>query len=135
MQLVGGKVVNYPDLCVLLLTYDRLVYAQKTLLKARENLKYSGNILWHIADDGSPEEYRAALIGTNEVTVSNSQRGGYGPNYNLALQVVHSYADIILPLEDDWELTRELDLDTLVEALDRKSTRLNSSHSQMSYAV
>ena len=115
--MTGESQEQWPNICVLLLTYNRLEYAQKTLSKARENLRYSGNILWHIADDGSPEEYRAALIGTNEVTVSNSQRGGYGPNYNLALQVVHSYADIILPLEDDWELTRELDLDTLVEAL------------------
>src|SRR2546430_3791069 len=35
---------------------------------------------------------------------------------------------------DPWTPLEDLDLDALV-ALDRKSTRLNSSHSQISYAV
>jgi len=117
--------MSSPDICVLLLTYSRTDYARKTIAKCLANIKYSGGILLHIADDGSSEEHRSELIKCSKVfdmepTISNSQRGGYGPNYNLALQVVHSRAEIILPLEDDWELLRPLDLDPLVEALEER---------------
>jgi len=50
--------------------------------------------------------------------MTNAERGGYGRNYNLAMQEVHEYASIILPLEDDWELAQPLDLDPLVEDLE-----------------
>lgn len=52
-----------------------------------------------------------------EVTTSNSQRAGYGANYNLAMQTVHAYCDLVLPLEDDWELVRELNVDPIVSVL------------------
>lgn len=117
--------MNWPDICILLLTYDRLDYAQRTL-NALGNLQYSGRLTLHVADDGSPEGYVQrllptwpALVGTEISCVSqtNSERGGYGRNYNLALQKVHPAYEIVLPLEDDWELQRQLDLDPLVRAL------------------
>jgi len=109
---------------ICLLTFDRLDYAIKTLRSTLDNIVYDGNLSVHIADDGSSEEYRQTLIdiaggykNVQGVTVTNSERGGYGRSYNLAMQTVHLYADIILPLEDDWELCRPLDLHPLVEAL------------------
>lgn len=113
-----------PSVCILLLTYDRLTYAEKTLRSALDNIQYSGKLSVHIADDGSSQEYREhlhALAGGYEkvagVGMTNSERGGYGKNYNLALQQVHGHSDIILPLEDDWELVQPLDLDRLVQVL------------------
>jgi len=116
--------MEWPNLCLLLLTYNRLEYAQRTLRSALDNLHYSGEVRVHIADDGTSEEYREQLKvlaggypNIVSVTMSNSEHRGYGANYNLAAQTVHSHSQIVLPLEDDWQLMRPLDLDPLVLAL------------------
>jgi hypothetical protein len=54
-----------------------------------------------------------------ELTLTNSQRRGYGANYNLATQVVHKRADYVLCLEDDWELLRPLPVEQYLAALQR----------------
>lgn len=111
--------MQYPDLRVILLTYNRFEYADITLRSLLERVSYSGKIYVHIADDGTSEEYRQELKSiaggyknVAGVSVSNAERGGYGKNYNLAMQHVHQDdEDIILPLEDDWRLLKELNVD------------------------
>lgn len=106
---------------ICLLTYDRFEYAKKTLASALEHIKYEGNLQLHIADDGSPCGYVDELVHSMKtnvpVTWSNSNRKGYGANYNLAMQTVHQFSEFVLPLEDDWELVRSLDLNRLSEDL------------------
>ena|SRR3990167_5359228 len=114
--------MNWPNLCVLLLTYKRTEYAILTLQSLIKNFNYSGFWGIHIADDGSDVGHINQLMEiVNEHEkfsgFTNAQRGGYGKSYNLALQNVHTWADIILPLEDDWELARPLSSDPLVTAL------------------
>lgn len=110
------------NVTVMLLTYERTDYALATLRAMFDNLHFSGDLRLHIADDGSSEGHRIALqecalsVGCNP-TFSVTPRGGYGMNYNRATNIVHDQADFVLPLEDDWELTRPLDLDPLVAAL------------------
>lgn len=109
----------YPDLRVVILTYNRFSYAEITLRSLLENMHYSGNIFVHIADDGTPGEYRRLLEniagGYKQVvgvSSSNAERGGYGKNFNLATQITHlNPKNIVLPLEDDWRLERELNID------------------------
>ena len=108
---------------ILLLTYDRLEVAKITLESVAANLRSSEELWLHIADDGSSQEYRDELVelarrryGDN-VSVTNSGRAGYGGNYNTATQIVHEVADVVLPLEDDWELVRELEIDPIVAVL------------------
>jgi hypothetical protein len=112
---------------VVLLTYERTAYAVETLVSFMQNIHYSGNLFLHIADDGSRPEHLQELMWcarvfrdkvSNVPTVTNGERGGYGRNYNLAMEVVHEYAPIILSLEDDWKLMQPLDLDPLVEDLE-----------------
>ena len=98
--------------------------AANTLVAALDHIRYSGPLNVHIADDGSPEPHRAMLRaiaggydGVGTVGVTNTERSGYGANYNRATQSVHLANEIILPLEDDWRLTRDLDLDPLVATL------------------
>lgn len=115
-------------LVICLLTYNRLDYAKTTLESTLENINHKGNIHLHIADDGSPEGYIEELESFAfdngplvSITRSNSEHRGYGANYNLAMQQVHSCAGpgaIVLPLEDDWQLVRELDTAPLVQALE-----------------
>lgn len=109
---------------VVLLTYNRLAYARETLSSTLDNLRSSEPIHVHIADDGSEQAYRDELLyiaRTNDrvanVTVSNSERGGYGANYNLAMQTVHAHCEYILPLEDDWRLAREFNVDPIIDVL------------------
>lgn len=108
-------------LCVMLLTYNRLQYAEPTLRALLDNILWGGELRVHIADDGSPAGYAEtlrAIAGGYEIVgstgVSNSEHRGYGANYNLATQSVHAWADYVLPLEDDWVLTQELNVDQLV---------------------
>jgi glycosyltransferase involved in cell wall biosynthesis len=110
---VAGRRVT----CVLL-TYNRLEYAKRTLETFYRHVY--PKIPLHIADDGSPQGYTDALIdfarmiGVHSMTVSNSQRGGYGRNVNLAHQALRERADYGFMLEDDWELLKPLKLDELV---------------------
>lgn len=112
-------------MCILLLTYNRLEYAKRTITSALRRVKTKHDLFVHIASDGDTDEYIEALkLATVhagpciEIDVSNSQRSGYGANYNLATQTVHQYADYVLVLEDDWELTRDLDLDIFIGTLE-----------------
>ena len=114
-----------PAICVMLLTRDRVTanYAEQTLLAAMARLRYSGPLLWHIGDDTpEPEAADAHLVSLlaaapPEMTASWSRGCGYGANYNAATMIAHQRALLVLPLEDDWELTRELNLDPLAQVL------------------
>jgi hypothetical protein len=114
-------------IAIVLLTCDRPKereeYAFKTL-DALKNLSAAGDDLWmHIADDGSDPEFREEMVRRareqygDRTSVSNSEERGYGGNYNLASQAVHQAADLVLPLEDDWELLRPFDLAPIATAL------------------
>ena len=122
--------MSAPKVCVLMLTYadkassPRAKYADKTLRSTLDNVRYDGPISVHIADDGSHDKHVAKLMDiaggyktVEGVSSTNAERRGYGASYNLATQVVHGFADIVLPLEDDWELTQEFDITKYVEAL------------------
>lgn len=105
----------------MLLTYNRLDYAKTTLKSTLSKLKTKQHdIQVHIASDGDDDVYIDTLrkLCDCPVTTSNSMRGGYGANYNLATQVVHPISDYILPLEDDWELSRDFDIDPIIISLE-----------------
>lgn len=108
---------------VMLLTYERLDYALETLDHVHRNLTYDGPMRLHISDDGSSQEYRDCLAAAAQggrweaVTISNAERRGYGASYNLGTLALHTDCEIILPLEDDWRLERELDLTPMVRGL------------------
>lgn len=110
-------------LTVMLLTWERTGYALKTLEALFKNFRYSGPVHLHIADDGSREDHRNALrnrvaeISETSVSVSNSEGRGYGANYNAATLAIHDSSDVVLVLEDDWEMTRDFQFDELVESL------------------
>jgi hypothetical protein len=123
--------MTYPTVTIVLLTYDRMEAAEPTLRAALGWIRYSGPLVLHIADDGSPEGYVEQLRKIaghfpqfDTISQTNAERGGYGTSYNLATQRVHLSSEIILPLEDDWELQRPLDLDPLVETLTEEGSAI-----------
>lgn len=110
-------------LAIVLLTYNRLDYAQKTLEHALKHCKYSDELLVHIADDGSPDDYVCQLMQTAEnlgfnPTNTITPRRGYGGSYNAAMKTLLENVDYVLPLEDDWHLTSDLNLDFLIGVLE-----------------
>lgn len=112
-----------PHLAIVLLTYNRLNYAARALHSVLDNLVYDGRVTVHIADDGTEDQgYRKHLFelalasGIHYVEVTNTHRAGYGANYNLAMGQVHNYADLVLPLEDDWECMRPLEIERYLPA-------------------
>jgi glycosyltransferase involved in cell wall biosynthesis len=112
-------------IAIVLLTYNRLSYAEKTLRSTLDRITTTHPLAMHLASDGDNKQYISRLRKIAEkynhitrIDVTNSERGGYGKNYNMSTQITHSHSKYILPLEDDWELTRELDLDPLVRVLD-----------------
>lgn len=120
-----------PKVTVNFMTYSpkeghpRVQYSQRCLLMLLRNLTYGDNtnLLWHIADDGSFPGHVEALVEicrANGVEPTTSQTGhqGYGANMNHATQVIHDMADIVMPIEDDWELVRPFDISDLVRALE-----------------
>lgn len=108
-------------LTICLLTYNRFDYAKITLESVLKNLRFTDKLSVHVADDGSPSGYVEALrdIVDSDISFSssNSARGGYGANYNLAMQTVHQWSQFVLPLEDDWELVKQLPLNKLCKDL------------------
>lgn len=112
-----------------LLTYNRFDYAKTTICSALDNIKTSHPLAVHIADDGSGKEYQEELRkvvggydGLTGICITDSQRGGYGKNVNLATQVMHSHSRYIVMIEDDWKLAEKLDLDPLLDTLDTAPT-------------
>lgn len=121
--------MEWPTATILLLTYEdgKRNTAERTLRAALDNIRYSGPLNMHIADDGSVAGHVDALRAVaggygriNTVGSTDAARRGYGASYNLATQAIHAGLDgseVVLVLEDDWELSRFLDLDPLVETL------------------
>lgn len=121
---------DLPKLSIMLLTYTdsmespRARYAEQTLDTVLRRLHYRGQISVHIADDGSPPEHVRHLYElaggyahVQGVSTTTAERQGYGASYNLATQVVHTHASVVLPLEDDWILSEPIDIEPYVAAL------------------
>ncbi len=112
---------EWPPIVALIITYRRLPLAKATIQGVKENIKYPGQIGFHIADDGSGQGYVDALraeIGDDyHVTVTDAARGGVGKNMNLGIKACLERADIWLHLEDDWVLDHPFDLSPAVDTL------------------
>lgn len=113
-------------IAVQLFTYNRHEYMRRTLAALRTFMRSGNPIILHIADDGSDDQdaiirqanHEASTGYWKRVTMSNTERRGYGASYNEATRWTHSEADILLPLEDDWELLREFHPDQMIAALE-----------------
>lgn len=120
--------MSVKTLGVMLLTYNRFDYAVKTLESTLKNLVLHNQLKLHIhiASDGDEPDYINKLVaiardglGVSSYTMSNSDRQGYGANYNRATQVVHAHCEYVLALEDDWELLRPFDPYILIQDMEQ----------------
>ncbi|KKK56164.1 hypothetical protein LCGC14_3067280 [marine sediment metagenome] len=112
---------DWPRMAVCLLTYERTEYAVRTVRSVCTNLKYP-NLAWYVADDGSKGEHVFAVheeLAKYGVKVfgSHSEKLGPGPSWNKAIEQSLEQCDLVLWLEDDWELGEELDVTRYVRLL------------------
>lgn len=98
-------------------TYNRAETAVPALQALA--LRLHGDTRLIIADDGSGSAYQDLLLrqwpGPAEVV--DAQRRGVGAAKNMALDRARAYGEVVLMLEDDWVLTRDLSLDSYAQAL------------------
>lgn len=93
-------------------TFKRTSYALRTIAAARELLRYDGDLIWYVADDGSPVAHAQAVIEElrGVLTLAHSERRGYGGNANIAWNNASLASPLAFFLEDDFVLSQPLDL-------------------------
>lgn len=97
---------------VIIQTWERTECAVRTIRAARQHLRYP-DLRWYVADDGSRMEHVEAVMQALEGVVyvgGHTERLGYGATANKAIHAAEQVSRLLLFLEDDWELTRDLDL-------------------------
>lgn len=115
--------MDYPPIAILLLTYKRTDYAIRTVQAISKHLRYAGDLLWYVADDGSDEEHYRTIntlidsISDKRIGYHTIPNGTYGENATKGWHVALDHSDITLFLEDDWELTQELNITPYVDLL------------------
>jgi glycosyltransferase involved in cell wall biosynthesis len=104
--------MDWPLVTILIVTYDRPDEIRRTLAALVNHLHYSGELRWHIADDGTPGSYLDDLrrdFPVLNLARSVTQRGGWGVNVNTALRAATT--DLVFLCEDDYVAQRAADLD------------------------
>lgn len=95
---------------IILQTFKRTQNALDTIAAAQQHLRYDGELIWYVADDGSPVDHVHAVEDAAHPAGLHSARRGYGGNCNAAWHGVDHWSALTLWLEDDWELRQPLDL-------------------------
>lgn len=112
--------MDYPPIWILLTTYERTACAVRTVEALKKNMLWP-NIGWWISDDGSQPEHVQAIIEaigpTYDIRWYNSMRRGVGVGMNYSLRQIWNLGDLVLMMEDDWELNQPLDFTPFVSLL------------------
>lgn len=116
---------DLPFLSIVLLTYKRTDLALRTVRSTCDNLGYPKELRgWYVCDDGSPHEHFSAVMGAlqeknaevigfhNERLRPAGMENTYfsGMGWNRGLGIAHQKSDLVLTLEDDWELEKPFDI-------------------------
>lgn len=98
---------------VLVYTYSRPKKIRLVLASLKEHVKYSGELRWRLADDGSPTGYLediAAEFPELKLQWTVTNRKGFGANANKGYRA--RTTKYVLATEDDLLVACDLDLDT-----------------------
>lgn len=114
---------NWPDLGIVIVTYNRKETLIPTLQGLRDGLYYTGNKHIIVADDGSTDGTQDILAADwPEVILIQSNRVGMGANTNAGLRAALQRADFVLQMQDDMRLLKYLDLHPHVTKLQEDET-------------
>lgn len=116
--------IAWPQVTILICTYNRLTEIEQTVAALREHLTYSGKLQWMICDDSSPDDYHQRLTNNKilkplkPAVISTLQNGGWAANVNNGLQAVDT--ELCFFIEDDYILQKPLNLDMGVALLETR---------------
>jgi len=103
---------RWPQIAVLLVTYNRPDEIRVVIRALQQHLRYPGKLRWVLADDGSPEGYVESIVhdfGNLDWHLSISHREGWGVNVNKGMDVCRPAKYIYLN-EDDYVPRWDVDL-------------------------
>ena len=131
-----------PYVTVVMTTHNRTNVACAVIDSLVKNLKYP-KIKWCISDDRSDEGHVDKLVeqfkknGINEVHVekTNNERHGLGASLNNGLKYAWTNSDIVLTIEDDWILEKELKLAHYVDIVNKSTDIAGIRLATMNYAI
>lgn len=111
---------EWPEISVIIPTYNRPKILLETIVRLHNFLRYSGVITYHVGIDG--EHDRAAYMLVNTVPeIHEHTRLYYGPNKglgaNLNALLEATASDFLFQLDDDHHLLEPLNLDRHVRQL------------------
>ena len=114
-----------PKVAIVFVTYARTEYAVRTVLGLRKHLICPYELGWYVADDGSrTAHYKAVMNALEGAPIIGSHSQNFitgkcwpGKSWNKAWRFAHGWTPIILWIEDDWELQRDLDITPYVKLL------------------
>ena len=107
---------TFPPVTIVMTTYfpstdegdNRRRMAHRAMNSWAQNLTYRGEVLLHVADDGSETQ-----IGTcwgEDVTYSYQNQGGYGASLNAGFKKAFETSPLALHAVDDWALLQDFDI-------------------------
>ena len=115
--------MNWPDLTVMIVTYNRPREIRRTTKALEESIVYPGQLHWHLADDASPGTYIQDLhqdFSHLKFSATSTNRQGWGANVNKALKFIRD--DYTFLCEDDYVAVRQIKLHIGVRILEAQPT-------------
>lgn len=107
----------WPDVAVLIPTFNRAQIVKRTIELLRTNLRYSGALHYYVGCDGTDNTPDA--LSESAVTLLTPPTGSLGANLN---RLVWNGCDVMLTLDDDHWLMNPIGLDEHVKRLSDDST-------------
>lgn len=113
---------TWPDVAVMIVTYDRPSEIRRVIRALVEHLQYNGKFVWYLADDSSPGSYVLDIqrdFPNLGFRATVTKRLGWGANVNKCMQkIAEKY---IFLCEDDYVALYPLDISKGVALLDSKA--------------
>lgn len=107
--------MDWPTVAICIVTFDRPREIRETIDALRANIRYPGELAWHIADDHTPDESYLSSLSLSyralRLTYTVTDRQGWGANVNKALLYCWDrYGDFTFLCEDDYVSQYPVDL-------------------------
>jgi len=117
--------IAWPDVAVMIVTYDRPGEIRRVIVALTKYLQYSGKFVWYLADDGSPGNYVLEVqrdFPKLNFRASITKRLGWGANVNKCMQKIAEKH--IFLCEDDYVTLYPLDINKGIALLDSKTANI-----------
>jgi len=115
------------DYSIAIVAHNRPNLAARTVKSICEYLEPNNSVFWYIGEDSGNKEVISAVLDCLAVYgfdhfsyhCEDMSPNNYhcGNSWNLALKMAHQKSDVVLWMEDDWELRHSLDISAYLSLL------------------